>query len=397
VPAPAAELDVRVATLGPGGRLLLLPHPATDPATGARLGYVLQDGALRPLLLDEKKALPHAAREALWLGAHYSAATDTLWVSAAPDRLLALSLQRGVGRELPIPIPETDEASLNLQTLGGAHVADGGGGRDVPWLQAGARFVVYDGERFYALAPDRPVNPHDVRAAHFDAGAGIGYLVTDARVEALPLGLPLWGRSGAEPLRRPRSRVRWTSLPLLNLGLGPMWRLGTSPVSQPASLPPADPVPPAAGPSAELALDLRLGLALGAHRRGTSTKSAMFYLVPELGYSYGKTAPSGTHLFLAGLGVGYGTAMALLRYSPHFVVGRALGETALGVRHGLGLSTLYSLLSVEVTHQYLHYTGTDASGAPFGGQHDVRLMFSVNLVPVVAFVAAATIFSRTFR
>lgn len=395
VTEPATGLTVSGATLGPGGRLLIVPESRADPDTRARVVYILQDGALAPLLLDEKRALPAAARDAVWRGAHYSAATDTLWIGSRADLLLAFSLQRGDCRQ--VALADTGAATADLSTLSGGRAP---GGREVLWLKSGERFVLYDGERFYGLGPGLP-GPPSGRAPgaspiYFDLSDGTGYLLTGQGIEARRLDLPLWGRGGSERQRLKVPGVRWTTLPFLTLGLGPMWRLGDSPVPLAPSLPPVDPAASAAGSGAEFALDLRLGLGFGARRRGSSTFQTMFWLLPELGYSYGKTAPSATHLFMAGPGIGYGGKLVLVRYAPHFVVGRALGETALGVRNGLGLALLYGLFGVEVAHQYLHYTGTGAGGAPLGGQHDVRLMLSLNMVPLVIAIGAFAFFGRLF-
>lgn len=388
VPEPATGLTVRGATLGPGGRLLIVPESRADPRTGARVVYLLQDGALVPLLLDEKRALPAAARDAVWRGAYYSPATDTLWIGSRSDRLLAFSLQRGGCREVVL----ADTADLSSLSGGRAP-----GGREVLWLKAGARFMVYDGERFYGVGLEPPGRAYDVFPIYFDLSDGTGYLLTGQGTKTRRLDLPLWGRDGSAQQRLKQPTLRWTTLPFLTLGLGPVWRLGDQPVPLPPSLPPADPAAAAAGPGAELALDLRLGLGFGARRRGGSTFQNTFWLLPELGYSYGKTAPAATHLFTAGPGFGYGGKLVLVRYAPHFVVGRALGETALGVRNGLGLALLYGLFGVEVAHQYLHYTGTGAGGAPLGGQHDVRLMFSLNMVPVGIAIGALAFFGRLLR
>lgn len=122
------------------------------------------------------------------------------------------------------------------------------------------------------------------------------------------------------------------------------------------------------------ALDLALSVPL-AWETGLSrwdALSGMAFLSPELGYSYQDT---GQHLFTVGAHGGFGHMLLYGAYSVRFVVGRQSDQTALGLRHGIGVHALYDVLSLEVNHQPLWIAGQ--------AQHDVILWLGFNLVQIL--------------
>lgn len=378
VPPPAPGLQVGGATLGPGGGLLLVPE-AEGPS--GRVAYQLLGGTWRPMPLPVRD-LSKEVRQAVWQGAYYSPLTDTLWVGAEPDRLLALSPARNTAFEHRVPEQEFREGPT-LATLRGTSVVVEGGRRELLWLWGGEQLFVYTEGRFYSFVPIRTRTPGPIRAVTLDAGEGSGYVAATDGVDPVSIDVPPWGR-GAEPMRRERrSRFRWTALPMLVLGLGPVWRLGTGPVPlAPGMMAPRS-------PDAEFALDISAGLSVGGRAGSWEDSDRFLWITPELGYSYAKTSPGGTHLFTVGTGVGYGSRMFFASYAPRFVAGNALGlpGTALGVRNGLAFNILYGSLGLEVAHQYLHFTAPDLMT---DSQHDVRVMFRINAGHLFALVIMMT-------
>lgn len=377
VPPPEPGLRVGGATLGPGGGLLVVPE---SEGPGERVAHQLVGGAWRPLPLP-LHALSAKAREGAWHGAYYSALTDTLWIGAAPDRLLALSLSRNTAFEHRVPEQEFRSGPA-LSTLRGTGVAEAGGRRELIWLWNGPQLFVHTGGRFYVFEPIRTLGSGAVRDVALDAGEGSGYVASEQGVDPVAIDVPPWG-SGASPMKNEnRARFGWAALPMLVLGMGPVWRLGTGPV------PPSPMFMPPPSPEAEFALDLSAGLSVGGRPR-SSEGERFLWITPELGYSYGRTAPGATHLFTAGTGVGYGSRLFFASYAPRFVVGRALGlpGTSLGVRNGLAFNILYGAFGVEVAHQYLHFPAPDLV---VDSQHDVRVMFRLNAGHLLALVIMMT-------
>lgn len=378
VPPPAPGLRAGGATLGPGGGLLLVPESAG--LTG-RVAYELLGGAWRSMPLPVRD-LSKEARQAAWQGAHYSRLTDTLWVGAAPDRLLELSALRGTASEHRVPEQEFRKGP-EMSTLRGTSVAVEGGRRELVWFSNGAQLFVYTAGRFYSFEPMRPLSAGAVNDVALDAAEGSGYVAAEKGVDPVSIDVPPFG-SGTSPMRRERGLgFAWAALPMLVLGMGPVWRLGTSPV----------PLEPGAGamarsPEAEFALDLSAGLSLGG-RAARWESERLLWITPELGYSYAKTEPGRTHLFTAGTGLGFGSRVFFASYAPRFVVGRSLGlpGTVVGVRNGLVFNILYGSLGVEVAHQYLHFSAPDVATS---GQHDVRLMFRLNAGHLIALVVLMT-------
>lgn len=379
LPAPAPGLRVGGATLGRGGGLLLVPESA---GPGGRVVYELLGGTWRSTPLPAGD-LSKEARQAVWQGAHYSRPTDTLWVGAEPDRLLALSPLRGTAFEHRVPEQEF-RPGPTLATLRGSTVAADGKRHELIWFAGGSQLLVHTDGRFYSFEPIRTRGSGPVHDVALDAAEGSGYVAAEGGVDAVALDVPPWG-SGTPSLRHQRrSRFSWMALPMLVLGLGPVWRLGTSPVPlDPGSQPPTS-------PGAEFALDVSAGLSVGGHPRSEGGEAErLLWITPEVGYSYARTSPGGTHLFTAGTGLGFGSRLFFVSYAPRLLVGRALGipGTSLGVRNGLAFNLLYGSLGVEVAHQYLHFPAPDLVT---DSQHDMRLMFRLNVGHLLALVVLMT-------
>ena len=131
----------------------------------------------------------------------------------------------------------------------------------------------------------------------------------------------------------------------------------------------SDRVPGQLSGAFELALGLPIRIQSAADRARSADLSLFIY--PELGYSYQDT---GQHLFTVGGHVGYGVPAIYGSYSLRFLAGRQGDETAVGLRHGLGLHVYNDILSLEVNHQPLWVAG-DA-------QHDVILWLGFNPVQI---------------
>lgn len=160
-----------------------------------------------------------------------------------------------------------------------------------------------------------------------------------------------------DPLTAPYSpKRRWLPWPMLRPMLGPAWALGSP---EPTGV--------------ALNFDLTVGAMVVATR--SSRLQSAPVLEPLLGYGY-KRDRGPTHLFVAGLGFGYGGVLAAVRYVPRLLV----GSGAVGLRHGIIVGGLLDVLAIEVSHDLISQQGVIT--------HELRLMFGINPVSVLAGVAA---------
>lgn len=132
--------------------------------------------------------------------------------------------------------------------------------------------------------------------------------------------------------------------------------------------------PDPAAPRADFAVDAALGYPVWVlfGEKSNPLLAPMLTLYPELSYTYQRP---GLHLFTAGAFFGVGSMIISASYGARFVAGvDELGQTALGVRHGVGLHLVLDFLTIEATHQPLW------SGGAL--RHDVQLWFSLNPMSV---------------
>lgn len=129
------------------------------------------------------------------------------------------------------------------------------------------------------------------------------------------------------------------------------------------------------------ALDLALGVPLMFDPRQSSADylANKGFVHPELGYSYQDT---GQHLFSVGGYAGFGHLFLYGSYGVRFLIGRQSEETALGLRHGMGLHALHDLLTLEVSHQPLWVGGAV--------QHDVIVWLGLNPLQFFNLVAVVS-------
>lgn len=135
--------------------------------------------------------------------------------------------------------------------------------------------------------------------------------------------------------------------------------------------------PPALSEAGGVSTGVELGGAIGWPGPGPIDRlfAGSLWLLPELGYSYRSddSGAPGLHLGTLGLGVGYGNLLlGTFAYTPRLCVGAAAGETAVGLRHGVSGHFFGMLLSFELAHQLVRYTGGVLA-------HDLQLTFGANL------------------
>ncbi|MDC0668234.1 hypothetical protein [Nannocystis radixulma] len=145
--------------------------------------------------------------------------------------------------------------------------------------------------------------------------------------------------------------------PTLRLGLGPA----------------IAPHPPPARTTAGLAFDVSLGVAIALGKRGA-------YLWPEFGYAQTRRDGTTGHLFTFGLTPLFGLPSAAFGLSPKVVFGDAYGHVGAGLRSSLVGTFALQTLTFEIGHQWLRAGGRDL--------HDARLMFSLDVLAVVALLTA---------
>lgn len=213
-----------------------------------------------------------------------------------------------------------------------------------------------------ALAKDRPADVAQARRMRVLIAAIVGLLVWAGPLRSL--------RADNAPryLREP-SGWTWNEIPKLRLALGPGWGV----------------------PSAEVVTDLALSLAVGmVARPSRSDDERYFFLAPELAYSFRRFALGDEHAFNAGLGLGLQVnTLFSLAYIPAFVVGRRpvsrgdrlTDEAVVGLRHGLRLMFLSSILSLELSHQVVTVP------SPAYALHDLRLCLGLDIGMLIYGVA----------
>mgnify|MGYP000084181122 CR=1 FL=1 len=132
--------------------------------------------------------------------------------------------------------------------------------------------------------------------------------------------------------------------------------------------------PDPAAPRADFAVDAALGYPVWVlfGEKSSPLLAPLLIVYPELSYTYQRP---GLHLFTAGGFLGVGSLIVSASYGARFVAGvDELGQTALGVRHGVGLHLVLDFFTIEAAHQPLW------SGGAL--RHDVQLWFSLNPMSV---------------
>lgn len=353
VPPPSANVSWRGVSAGAGDGVYLL---AADQSI-----YEFRDGSFKKIEL-QKGQLSEGAQRSAWIAIWASPATGALYVGAEPNYLLRFDLHDGsVGEERLKDNNRVIDEPLDFSQLRGVGKAvQSSESTDYVWLYSRKRgavvfiFKKLDEDDQGLLGPVLPLGTSS--RLFVDWPSGEWYVATSLRVEPLTLVTGRYFRD--RPRKKFVPEMHFSPMPSLRLGMGTLFRLGRSPL-------PVEIDPPGAQTVA-YTLDLSAGVVLDGEPAGRSpSKWSHLWLYPELGYRYGRTEPLPTHLGTVGLGIGGGSTSLYVLYQPRFAFGRALGETAIGFRHGVSMNILGGL-SFDVTHQYLAFAG--------GGQHDVALM-----------------------
>jgi hypothetical protein len=316
---PPGERAALAVTATPTGTLYLIDKELR------LLRFV--NGAFEPLALPKLRREKDDPPGAL-AGVSWDPVRSELWVGFG-DRLLVWDVERGRTSLRKLPEPLLDGSyPIDWTSMRGTQ------GRAGPliWASSYKHTFLCDLKDCYRV----PLEGY-LHSGFLSAGDGTFYAALNTGVVAVPVQVEALGNGRGTPARASRRGRSGTPLPLLNVAMGPRWPLPEGEVG--------------------FALDVMIGVHQGWPRSALPTATG-FWLSPQLGYSY----TPGTHLFVAGAGLGFGSRRLLLDYTPRLVVGSGPMERVLGVRHGLGVHLLNGLLGLEVAHQ-------------FTGEHDVRLMF----------------------
>lgn len=355
-PAPAE----RVRALHPSGAGLLI-------LTSGRRLLRLRGEALDEVPLP---VLPEALRRhVLWESA-YSEPSDTLWVllreldGARAQHLVGLHLAEGRAELHPLRAAGAWDGAERLRVARR-------GGRDLLALCAGRDVQIFDGARltplrdwdgpFPSSAVERPDTPEADMTLVSRPGDVAVYQLERGRLVRHPLEEP-----AAHAAAEARRRSRPFALPSLRVGLGPLWHLAPE------------------ASAAALALDVGAGAAVYFGKG----KKLMTLLLPELVYSYDRTERLGGHALSLGMGVAVGNLYVMGGYTPRLVI-PVSGERGVGLRHGASLHVLASSLIAELSHEVL-WQGGEA-------QHDLRLLFSINVAPIIAGIVVTAALASIFR
>ena len=105
-------------------------------------------------------------------------------------------------------------------------------------------------------------------------------------------------------------------------------------------------------------------------------RGATTWFWPEIGYAYASHPRRGRNMATMGVGFGFGNDLVAGFYTPRFVVGSARGESAVGLRHGVGVHGGWGILGLEFQHGMVHVQDR-------GLEHDLRGLVSLNLAPLI--------------
>ncbi|MFO0757450.1 MAG: hypothetical protein U0359_13215 [Byssovorax sp.] len=132
-------------------------------------------------------------------------------------------------------------------------------------------------------------------------------------------------------------------------------------------------------------LDINVGMRAGI--------TPSFALWPELGYSYVTGDQGGGNFVTAGVGPLFGTPIAAVGWQPKLVVGDARGLLGVGMRNSVVGSFIYDIVSVELSHQWIHTAQAE--------HHEGRVMFAFDVLPVAGYLLFTnllySVFPRTPR
>lgn len=349
-----------IARIGDGGLLL---------AGDGGLLLTFKDGVTR------RYTLPAGALAGDLQAAWASPGGEALWLISKTD-LIRVDLRRGTARSVDVPSFGQVRALAGVSTPAGDRLL----------VAAQSELSIHDGDRFlrvagdYVFAEGLAIDPID-GSLYVASRDGLRRVVVDEPglaaaagqgVAPGPCPLPGEAEVAAEdeasvdaaaeveaevtPSKRRRGRAR-KHMPSFRLSIGPAL------VRDPA------------GPArAAFALDLFLGAQL-AVRRGRLA------IWPELGYAYSRSPLASGHLIALGVGPLYGNEYAGVAVMPKLLVGSASDLLAVGVRTSVVATFFYDVFSIEGGHQYLRFGGQ--------GVHEGRLMFSINILPVMAVMLIA--------
>lgn len=405
-------------------RWRVYPYPtrmrplAAEATPGGQVYIVGRDGLLVRFLDGEwdRPLVPGLTPESIrapWYDCWYSAASGSLWVRVGRDRLIELEFasQRAVSeaeaepapllsqtgeepseakpgekqpqtpgptlrisgtvptREHPIPIgvPQEGEPPAGFTALTGVSSAAG----DRVVMTAGGRVWMWDRGRFVLVGQDIGL-VHDLS---LDEGQGVAWVATRDGLVRVPL-VAISDEQADQPLAQSDQRLldrlqRREAWQLRNADLPRFFWMPTIRVDNGVVFPlGADPV-------AGYSLEIGAGAMLQPLVRD---RGPTLWVWPELAYRFETHPTRGGHLFDLGVGVGFGTHLVGAFYRPRLVLGgidrpTKDGPAVYGLRHGVALETLWGVLGLEVSHQYL--------GSNEGALNDIRVGLSINLAPLI--------------
>ena len=353
---------------------------------GARgLLLAFQHDALRAIVID---ATPPLAGDLL--AAWQSPQSGLLWVTSEQGFIASVEIKSGQARAVKSPLFGAARAITGVPTPSGDLVAVSGqsdlalyDGKD--WKPLGVNlsfpeglFLDLRGGALYAVNRDGlarvPIEHPQLAAAQAalpPVSTGGNAVCPPDLAGAPPLApVPIAKRAvppaGDEPTEpRTVDALRW---PTLRVAAGYGFH-------------PGEP----GGIKSTFDLDVNMGMRAGVTRS--------FALWPELGYSYITGGREGGHFVTAGVGPIFGSPIIAVGWLPKVVVGDARGAFGVGMRNSVVGSFIYDIVSVELSHQWIHTSLAD--------HHEGRVMFGFDVLPVAGYLLFTnlmySIFPRTPR
>jgi hypothetical protein len=353
---------------------------------GARgLLLAFQNDTLRAIPIDATPPLSGDLVAAWW-----SASTNLLWVTNEQGFIASIDVRSGQARAVKSPLFGAARAITGITTPEGDLVA----------VSAQSDLALFDGKEWKPLG----VNISFPEGLFFDVRGASLYAVSRDGLQRVPVEHPRL--AAARAALSPATPSAGAACP------------SDTPIVTP--LPPAPLAKPAIGPAPGSAVEpravdvhrwptLRFGAGYGFHpgepggvkstfnldinlgmRAGVTPSFALW---PELGYSYSTGGGLGGNFVTAGVGPVFGTPIIAFGWLPKAVVGDARGSFGAGMRNSLVGSFIYDIVSVELSHQWIHTSQRS--------HHEGRVMFAFDVLPVAGYLLFTnllySVFPRTPR
>lgn len=343
----------------PGGQLFIV-------GADALLLRFDNRGFRRIVVAGLRESVAFAPWRALW----YSSDSGRVWIRAGQDGLLAIDPDTAEAVDHRIPTVDAEARKGDFASVTGVTTVGG----DQLVLSMGRSVYRFEDGRFRFVGTESAT----VYELGFSRLEDAVYVATQDGLKRRTLG----GERQVRPLRP----LTASEARMLEETERRERRIALTPKSQLLQVPT---VRVAFGTALQgalktrrvsFALDAGVGVLLTPLQ---NVQGPTVWVWPEVAYHLDTHPARGYHVGSIGSGIGFGTHLVSGHYVPRFVAGASnAGGRLIGFRHGVIVQALWGVAGIELSQQL--------SGTERGFEQDFRLMFSINLAPVVWVLILAT-------